>query len=131
MQLAIIQDIERLRGQRLTIGQKQQIVTAINLYREGIRNADSNMMQIISRKLSIMQNEFIDPNTVERKAAEYLKRPLTTQETTFIRQTDSIRRSSLVQIQTTFVNKMQTLSRLSYVEVEVLLKKHKLFLTLF
>ncbi len=124
--IQIIADIEKVSRQKLTIGQRQQIISAINLYKEAVRNVEANAIQTITRRLLIPQNELLELSQIERKASECLRRPLNSEELTFLRQTDSVRKSHIAQIQEGFIKKLLALTRIPYAELEGILKRHHL-----
>jgi hypothetical protein len=124
--IQIIADIEKASRQKLTIGQRQQIISAIHLFKEGVRNVDSNAMQIITRRFLTPQNELLELSQIEQRAADYLRRPLNSEELTFLRQTEAVRKSHIAQLQDGFIKKLIALTRLPFPELEVILKRHHL-----
>lgn len=128
MQINIINDLEAKLRQKLPIGKRQQIISSINQFRETVRNAEATMLQTITRRLQVPQNEFFQATGLEKKLAEYLKRNLTSEEVILLRQSTAIMNNSIIQAQNNFINKLFYLTRLSQSEIEGVLRKHKLFM---
>ncbi|HIJ60409.1 MAG TPA: hypothetical protein HPP56_07350 [Nitrospirae bacterium] len=127
MQINFINDIEFILREKLPINKRQQIISAYNLFRETVRNVQTTMLQIITRKLQISQNEFFEINrSIERKLSELLNRDLTNEEIVFLRQNLATMNNSLIQAQSNFMNKIFLITRLTQSEIEALLRKHNL-----
>ncbi|MCX8028082.1 MAG: hypothetical protein N3A62_09565 [Thermodesulfovibrionales bacterium] len=124
--MQLINDIERLKGQKLTIGQRQQLISLTNQLREGLRNIDTNYLQIVARRLQIPQNELLDSQYVIQKAEEFLGRRLIDWELSFIRQNETIRKNSIIQLKTSMLDKLARLLRMPAGEIEWILTKHKI-----
>lgn len=128
MSMQLIDDVERLKGQRLTLNQRQQLISLTNQLKEGMRNIDLNYLQIIARRLQIPQNDLFDSQYVVQKAEEFLGRQLTDWEEAFIRQNEVIRKNSIIQLKTSMLDKLSRTLRISYKDIEWLMIKHKILI---
>lgn len=126
MPMQLFDDIERIKRQKLTIGQKQQLISLTNQLKEGVRNIDTNYLQIIARRLQIPQNELIDSQYVIQKAEEALGRKLIDWELSFIRQNETIRKNSIIQLKVSMLDKLSRILQLSTNEIEWILIKNKI-----
>lgn len=126
MSIQLINDFERLTNHKLTLNQRHQLISLTNQLREGLRNIDLNYLQIIARRLQIPQNDLLDSQYVIQKAEEYFRRKLNDWELSFIRQNETIRKNSIIQLKTTKLDKLSRILRLPPNQVEWILSKHKI-----